>query len=66
MNLRKLSIVGMTLFALGASLLAESIVGSRPNIILVMTDDQGFGDLGVHGNDQIDTPNLDSFTKESL
>jgi len=27
----------------------------RPNFIIVMTDDQGFGDLGVHGNDQIDT-----------
>ena len=38
----------------------------RPNFIIVMTDDQGFGDLGVHGNDQIDTPNLDSFAKESL
>ncbi len=38
----------------------------RPNFIIVMTDDQGFGDLGVHGNDQIDTPHLDSFAKESL
>ena len=38
----------------------------RLNVIIVMTDDQGFGDLGVHGKDQIDTPNLDSFTKESL
>ncbi|MCK5173809.1 MAG: arylsulfatase, partial [Planctomycetes bacterium] len=37
-----------------------------PNIILIMTDDQGYGDLGVHGNTKIKTPNLDRFAKESL
>ncbi len=31
-----------------------------------MTDDQGYGDLGAHGNDAIDTPNLDAFARESL
>lgn len=38
----------------------------RPNILLIMTDDQGFGDLGIHGNDQIKTPNLDALSKESF
>lgn len=38
----------------------------KPNIILVMTDDQGYGDLGVHGNDKIKVPNLDRFAQESL
>jgi arylsulfatase A len=31
----------------------------RPNIILIMTDDQGWGDIRSHGNDKIDTPVLD-------
>lgn len=53
------------LFALASSL-AISAAGDNPNMILVMTDDQGYGDLGVHGNDQIDTPNLDRFASESL
>jgi arylsulfatase A-like enzyme len=36
-----------------------------PNVLLVITDDQGFGDLGVHGNPVIRTPNLDAFAKQS-
>jgi arylsulfatase/arylsulfatase A len=39
---------------------------ARPNVILIMTDDQGYGDLGVHGNPIIRTPNLDALAKESV
>ncbi len=37
-----------------------------PNIILILTDDQGHGDIGVHGNDKIRTPNLDRFAREGI
>ncbi len=33
----------------------------RPNVVLILSDDQGFGDIGSHGNDKIDTPILDRF-----
>lgn len=33
---------------------------SQPNILVVLTDDQGWGDLGINGNSYIRTPNLDS------
>lgn len=39
----------------------ESLAGSRPNIILVMTDDQGMGDLSCLGNRVLRTPHLDRF-----
>ncbi len=44
---------------------AESLEGSRPNIILVMTDDQGMGDLSCLGNPVLRTPNIDRFYKLS-
>lgn len=38
----------------------------RPNVILVMTDDQGYGDLGCHGNSVIKTPHLDELYTQSV
>lgn len=44
----------------------NTIKKSPPNVILIMTDDQGYGDLGCHGNPWIETPNLDQLHKESV
>jgi arylsulfatase A-like enzyme len=33
----------------------------RPNIVFVVTDDQGYGDLGCHGNEVVRTPAIDAF-----
>jgi arylsulfatase A-like enzyme len=38
----------------------------RPNVILIMTDDQGYGDIGAHGSPYVMTPNLDRLHKESV
>lgn len=39
---------------------------AKPNVILVITDDQGYGDLSCHGNPILRTPNLDRLYAESL
>ncbi|MGB5318450.1 sulfatase-like hydrolase/transferase, partial [Eudoraea sp.] len=37
----------------------------RPNVVLIITDDQGFGDIGIHGNPHIKTSTLDALALES-
>lgn len=37
-----------------------------PNVIILLTDDQGFGDLSCHGNPVLKTPNLDKLHSQSV
>ncbi|MBC7363215.1 MAG: arylsulfatase [Candidatus Aminicenantes bacterium] len=39
---------------------------SKPNVVLIMSDDQGYGDLSCHGNPILKTPNLDKLYSESI
>ena len=38
----------------------------RPNVVLILTDDQGYGDVSLHGNDKIRTPNMDRVAREGV
>ncbi len=38
----------------------------KPNVIIVITDDQGYGDLSCHGNPVVKTPHIDSLAGESV
>ncbi|MFT7033017.1 MAG: arylsulfatase A-like enzyme [Cyclobacteriaceae bacterium] len=44
----------------------QESVKTKPNVIIVITDDQGYGDLGHTGNPIIKTPAIDKFSTESV
>ncbi|MFH1267933.1 MAG: arylsulfatase [Planctomycetota bacterium] len=63
----------LAIIALACQLsIAANISGKKaesrrvPNVILVLTDDQGYGDLACHGNKMIRTPNLDRLYAQSV
>ena len=62
------TIIKVTLSFLTFALLisCSKSINEKPNIIIVMTDDQGYGDLGFNGNEIIKTPNLNQFASESI
>ena len=39
---------------------------SKPNIILMIADDLGYGDLGCYGNSSVKTPNIDSLSRDGV
>lgn len=49
-----------------ASTAWAGLEGTRPNIIFILTDDQGYGDLSAHGNPVLKTPHLDKLRSESV
>ncbi len=56
----------MGCFAMACKPPAESPALERPNVILIMTDDQGYGDLSCHGNPYLKTPNIDELYSQSV
>jgi arylsulfatase A-like enzyme len=61
-----MSAVGCLILAVRLESIQAAEEPRRPNVLLIMTDDQGYGDLGFHGNPRIKTPNLDRFARESV
>jgi arylsulfatase A-like enzyme len=54
-----------TLLGLGLAAMGTLHAADKPNVILIITDDQGYGDLACHGNPYIKTPNLDKLHSQS-
>lgn len=43
---------------------AQTRTGRRPNVMIILADDQGWGDLSIHGNTNLSTPNVDSLARD--
>ena len=61
-----LAAVSATVLVAGPEAHAAAPSQVRPNIVLVMPDDMGWGDIAAHGNPLIKTPNLDRLHAESV
>ena len=49
-----------------APLPAQAPAASRPNVVLVITDDVGYADIGSYGAKDIRTPNIDSLARDGV
>jgi arylsulfatase A-like enzyme len=54
----------ITLLAAAAPTMAAGQSPGRPNILFILADDWGWGDLSCHGSKVVNTPNLDQFARE--
>lgn len=58
--------IRLTLLALFAALFLSANAQKRPNVVLILADDQGWGDLSINGNTNVRTPHIDRIGKEGV
>jgi arylsulfatase A len=65
MNKPKFHLLLLVTFLFSASLaFGQNVQETKPNFIIIFTDDQGYGDLGAFGHPTIKTPNIDQMATE--
>src|SRR5256885_15540562 len=60
----RMPFVALALFLVSALAAWAQETGRKPNVVVFLSDDQGWGDLSVHGNTNLSTPNIDSLAKD--
>ena len=63
---RFLSLAALLGVALGGASAADPLAGKKPNVVFILTDDQGYGDISAHGNPVLKTPNMDRLHAEGV
>jgi arylsulfatase A-like enzyme len=64
----KIIFAGILLSSLAplAALPAADAPAKKPNVLLIITDDQGYGDFSTHGNTHLQTPHIDRLGAEGV
>ncbi len=66
---RKLLLFALSLFTFYSAFAQNGVKKakqSKPNIVYILADDMGYGELGCYGQDKIETPNLDALAKRGM
>lgn len=66
MNSNALKLITIAAWIFGGAFLRAADKPTPPNIVFIISDDQGWGDYSFMGHPQIDTPHLDQLAAESL
>jgi arylsulfatase A-like enzyme len=64
MKLKQVSLILIFFFFINCKTKVQET--TKPNIIIILTDDQGYGDVGFNGNKQLKTPNLDQLAANGI
>src|SRR5687767_7257305 len=64
--MRNAYLICLLLTVLGGLSTASSAADRKPNIVLIYTDDLGYGDVGCYGATRVKTPNVDRLAREGL
>ncbi len=62
----KLSMMLIAILANTISWISTITAAERPNVLVILTDDQGFGDFSLHGNPHLSTPHIDRLGRQSV
>lgn len=54
------------LFTILATLYTIAGLADQPNVILIITDDQGYGDVSAHGSPVLKTPHVDKLRSQAV
>ncbi|MDP6717143.1 MAG: sulfatase-like hydrolase/transferase, partial [Pirellulaceae bacterium] len=64
--MKRQTVITILCLACAAPASETSAVDSLPNMVFVMTDDQGWGDVGYNGHPKIKTPHLDAMASAGI
>ena len=60
------SMIGLALYAGSTLSPVYAAEAKHPNLVIILTDDLGYGDLGTYGHQIVKTPNIDKLAQEGV